>query len=308
MALFRSLIVAGSQLPFVEKAVRHGRPFKPMVERFIAGDTADQAMMVADDLASQGFFVSLDLLGENCKSEEEAAKNLHDYIELVGKISKSSHCDAIYISIKLTALGLDQGEELAEQNYRTLLKAAKPSNTFIRADMEGSPYTEQTVSMLERVHPDFDFQTGTVLQSYLYRSDADIERLMKIGCRLRWVKGAYLEPASIAYQAKEEVDREYLEGCKKLLLRARYPAIATHDEDMINSLKKFIADRGIAKESFEWQMLYGIRRDLQQQLLDEGFNVRIYVPYGQAWYPYFSRRLAERPANLFFILRSLFGR
>ncbi len=278
-----------------------------MVSRFVAGDNLEQAMKVAEELADQGLFVSLDLLGENVATEQEAAKSTQDYIQIVEQIGKSRHKQAINISIKLTALGLDQGDDVAEKNLRTLLAAAQPLNIFVRVDMEASPYTERTVSMIERVFPQFS-NTGTVLQSYLKRTREDIERLKMLGCRIRVVKGAYLEPDSVAFQEKSKVDAEYIDDSKSLLVVCPYLAIATHDENIIRELKSFIQAENIDKDKFEWQMLYGIRRDLQSSLHAEGFNVRVYVPYGSQWYPYFSRRLAERPANLFFIAKSLFRR
>ncbi|MDI9639719.1 proline dehydrogenase family protein [Kamptonema cortianum] len=278
--------------------------FRPVVSRFIAGESLDEAMKVGEELAASGFGVSLDLLGENVSSVEEADQSTDAYIEVIEKIAKSPYKGQINISIKLTALGLDQGADIAEKNYRRLLESAHPHGIFIRADMEGSAYTERTVALVEQVFKDY-CNTGTVLQSYLYRTDADIERLLKLGCRVRIVKGAYLEPVSVAHQAKSVVDSQYEEHAQKLMLRGKYPAIATHDEAIVRRLIAFATERGLPPGSYEWQMLFGIRRDLQQELLDAGHKVRIYVPYGQAWYPYFTRRLAERPANVFFILKSL---
>ncbi len=302
--LFRNFVLKASALPFVLKFVRSSRLFRPIVDRFIAGETLDQAIATAERLAGEGFLVSLDLLGENVASIEEADASTEAYLELIRKLAASPHAAAMNISIKLTALGLDQSEELAEENYRKLLSAAKPSGTFIRADMEGSAYTQVTIDMVRRVRPEFP-NTGTVLQSYLYRTDSDLEQLMRDRCRLRIVKGAYLEPSTIAFTDKKVVDSKYLEHSQKLLQRAYYPAVATHDERVINDLLKFIEQKSISAEGFEWQMLYGIRRDLQAKLKDDGYNVRIYLPFGDAWYPYFSRRLAERPANILFIAKSL---
>ena len=303
--VFRTLILKVSGLPVIRNFVRNSKLVRPVVARFIAGEQLIEAMTTAESLADEGFFVSLDLLGENVASIEEAALATNAYIEVIEAIAKSRHCEKINISIKLTALGMDQGDEIAEANYRRLLESAKPHNIFIRADMEGSPYTERTVEMVEKVHQDYQGLTGTVLQSYLYRTRNDLDRLVGQNIRLRWVKGAYLEPETVAFQEKEKVDEEYLELGKRLLVRARYPAIASHDEAIITQLKEFAESREIPKHLFEWQMLYGIRRDLQNSLKEEGYNVRVYVPYGDAWYPYFSRRLAERPANVLFILRSL---
>jgi proline dehydrogenase len=209
------------------------------------------------------------------------------------------------ISIKLTALGMDISDEIAENNYRRILEVCRAHNIFVRADMEASPYTQRTIDIVERMFAEFK-NCGTVLQAYLHRTPTDVQRMIGLGARVRIVKGAYLEPDSVAYQDKAKVDEMYLQSAKALLLEGHYPAIATHDPKMIEPLKAFIKENNIPKERYEWQMIYGVRRDLQEQLLKEGYNIRIYIPFGAAWYPYFTRRLAERPANFFFILKSLF--
>lgn len=303
--LFRNLILKSANLPPIKKFVKSSKLFKPVVNRFIAGETLDASITTAENLAEQGFGVSLDLLGENVESVEEANASTQNYIDLLDKISLSPYKDKINISIKLTALGLDQSLELAEENYRKLLKAAEPAQIFIRADMEASAYTQTTIELVRKVRADFP-NTGTVLQSALYRTDGDLETLLADHCRLRIVKGAYLEPESIAFPDKKSVDQKYIEQSKKALVRGNYPAIASHDEHIIGILKNFVQSKSISPKSFEWQMLFGIRRDLQAGLKDEGYNVRVYLPFGEAWYPYFTRRLAERPANLLFIIRSLF--
>lgn len=302
--LFRTLILKTTALKPIRSIVTKSFLFKPLVKRFIAGESLDEAMSVAENLASSCLNVSLDLLGENVASLSEAQASTDAYIEIVDRIARSPQRDKINISIKLTALGLDQGDDVAEANYRRLLAAALPHNIFVRADMEASEYTERTIAMLERVFPDFP-NTGTVLQSYLKRTEADVSRLIKLGCRIRIVKGAYLEPESVAFQDKAVVDEKYIEAAKKLMSEAHYPAIATHDEAIIASLKDYATTQQIDPSRFEWQMLFGIRRDLQEKLRDEGYNVRVYVPYGAQWYPYFTRRLAERPANMLFILKSM---
>lgn len=304
--VFRTLILKTSNLSFFKRFMRESKLVKPLVGRFIAGETLEDAMTAAEQLAEEGFFSSLDLLGENVATEKEAADSRDAYIEVVNRIAKSPHKEKINISIKLTALGLDQGEDIAEANYRTLLEAALPHNIFIRADMEGSPYTQVTVEMVERVNKDFPGLTGTVLQAYLYRTAEDLKRLAEQNIRLRWVKGAYLEPADVAYPSKQKVDEEYEKWGCYLVEHANYPAIASQDQVIIEKIRKHAEDKQIEKSRFEWQMLFGIRRDLQNSLKNQGYNVRIYIPYGEAWYPYFTRRLAERPANMLFILKSLF--
>ena len=251
--------------------------------------------------------VTLDYLGENTKSEAEANAACDTYIAMLERIARSEFAEMINISIKLTQCGLDQGIEFAERNYRRVLQVAANLNIFVRVDMEGSDYTERTIEMIRRVFPDFPL-TGTVLQSYLYRSMKDTENMIELGARVRVVKGAYLEPSEVAMPDKADVDKNYLEMAKLLISKGNYPAIATHDERIISELKSYIEKEGIDKSRFEWQMLYGIRRDLQDSLRKEGFNVRVYVPFGDSWYPYFSRRLAERPANGLFILKSMFKR
>lgn len=302
---FRALILKAAGLPPVKNMVTNGGLFKGMVRRFIAGETSAEAIQVAEGLAKEGFLVSLDLLGENVSSADEAGQSREAYLDLVEHISSSPFVTSINISIKLTALGLDQGDDVAEHNYRELVQRAAQNDIFVRADMEGSDYTQRTIDMVAKVFRDLP-NTGTVLQSYLHRTDSDLERLMALGCRIRLVKGAYLEPPTVAFQDKLKVDDQYDRQARKMVMRANYPAIATHDEHVINRLVNFAEQHEIPKDRFEWQMLYGIRRDLQRRLLDQGYNVRVYVPYGKAWYPYFTRRLAERPANLFFIAKSMF--
>lgn len=305
--LFRTLVLKSAALPGVEPLIRRSRLFKGLVQRFIAGESAEEAVKKAQDLAAEGFRVSLDLLGENVDTLEEAASSRDAYIDLVEKINAGPHAELINISIKLTALGLDLGENVAENNYRALLQTAAKYGTFVRADMESSDYTERTIAMVERVRDEFP-ETGTVLQTYLYRTPEDVDRLNSSQTRLRLVKGAYLEPESVAIPSKAEVDQAYKDMAERMLLRGNYPAFASHDPHIIDHIKQFVAERNIPKDAFEFQMLYGIAREIQRSLKEEGYRVRIYIPYGEAWYPYFTRRLAERPANLFFIAKSLVGR
>ncbi len=307
MSLARTFIIKSAALKPVESLVRNSFLFRPLVRRFIAGDTLAEAMAVAEDLASKGLGVSLDYLGENTRTRGEAEHACAMYIQIIDAIAKSPHRDLINISIKLTQCGLDIDAAWSEQNYRAVLANAASHGIFVRVDMESSEYTERTVTMIEHVFQDFK-NTGTVLQSYLRRSMDDIARMIKLGARVRVVKGAYLEPEQVAFPAKPTVDETYIAMSKELLLKGNYPAIATHDERIIAEVKKFTAENEIGPERFEFQMLYGIRRDLQTGLRAEGYNVRVYVPYGDSWYPYFTRRLAERPANGIFILKSLFKR
>jgi proline dehydrogenase len=303
--LFRTLILKTAGSKAVQKLVTGSKLFRPLVRRFVAGETLDEAMDAAETQADQGLMSTLDLLGENVSTLEEANLGLEAYIEVVERIAQSRHKELINISIKLTALGLDQDTAIAEQNLRTLLSRAEQNNIFVRVDMEASDYTELTVAMIERVWDDHKL-VGTVMQSMMKRMDSDINRLLKLGARMRIVKGAYLEGPEVAIQDKAEVDQAYIDGAKRLLKEGTYPAIATHDQAIVETVSKFVKEQNIEPATFEWQMLYGIRRDLQASLKQQGHNVRIYIPYGSQWYPYFSRRLAERPANVFFIIKTLF--
>lgn len=315
--LLRSLILRTSSWGPIERMVRNSRLFHPLVARFIAGDNLDEALDASVKVIDRGIKVTLDYLGENTQNEQEALEAKATYIRMLDRIASVPEfksyvppddrlpADPLNISIKLTQCGLDQGEAFAQQNYRDVLEVAKRHGIFVRIDMEASDYTERTVAMIERVFPDYR-NTGTVLQSYLHRTDEDLERMIALGARVRLVKGAYLEPPHLAHAEKEKVDEAYIRQMKRLLEAGFYPAIATQDERMINETKRYATEKGIDKGRFEFQMLYGIRRDLQDGLKNEGYNVRVYVPFGDAWYPYFTRRLAERPANMAFIVKSLF--
>ena len=279
--------------------VVHNKATRGVSRRFVAGEALDDAVHATDVLNKRGIRVALDLLGENVSDAHEAQRATRDYIAALDCIQQAS-IDA-NISIKLTALGLDISQDLCEENVRSILEHAKPHGIFVCIDMEGSDYTERTVDMALRMHREFE-QVGTVIQSCLYRSKKDIEQLIAQGVRVRLVKGAYKEPASVAFQQKKDVDHNYLQLMMMLLARGNYPAIASHDEDILQAAHTFVRDHGISTSSFEFQMLYGIRRDLQEKLVQQGYNMRVYVPYGSQWYPYLMRRMAERPANLVFVM------
>src|SRR5579871_4438098 len=272
--------------------VTHNRLARGSARRFVAGETLEEALQATRTLNQSGLSVSLDHLGENVSAA-------NDYILILDAIKQSSL--NANISIKLTALGLDIDNAICEANVRRVLDRAKSYGIFVRVDMEGSAYTERTLEMVARLRQDYE-EVGTVIQSCLYRSPKDIERLIASQTRVRLVKGAYKEPPEIAYPHKADVDRSYEQLMRQLLAHGKYPAIATHDQHMIQSARAFAADNHIDKTRFEFQMLYGIRRDLQKQLVNEGYNVRVYVPYGTQWYPYLTRRMAERPANLLFVM------
>ncbi len=274
-----------------------------VARRFVAGEALDQAIQVARTLNHQRISVSLDHLGENTSDEREACAAADDYVSIVERIQQ----DGIEanISVKLTALGLDISEGVCQENLTRVLRRAQEYGIFVRVDMEASDYTQRTVDTVIELHQTFE-NVGTVMQTALYRTPDDVERLLTERVRMRLVKGAYLEPPAVAYARKADVDAAYLRLLRPLLERGVYPAIATHDERMINAAIRIAQERGIPRARFEFQMLYGIRRDLQERLAAAGYNVRVYVPYGSQWYPYLTRRLAERPANLMFVLSNSF--
>lgn len=283
----------------VRDFVMHNPITRDVSHRFVAGEELDEAIEATRVLNGHTLSVTLNHLGENVSDAEQAKAAAQDYILALERI-KQTGVNA-NVSIKLTALGLDISQELCEQNLRSILECAQDYASFVCIDMERSAYTEQTVAIALRMHEYFE-HVGTVIQAYLYRSRKDVEQLIAQAVRVRLVKGAYKEAKEVAFQHKSEVDRNYLRLMMLLLSRGNYPAIATHDEAMINAACKFTHDNDISKSSFEFQMLYGVRLDLQKKLVSQGYNVRIYLPYGSQWYAYLMRRMAERPANLMFVL------
>jgi proline dehydrogenase len=273
-----------------------------MARRFVAGETLADVLAATRPLNARHISVSLDHLGENVADAREAAAAAADYIQMLDRI-QAEGLEA-NISIKLTALGLDVDMDLARQNLARVLGRAAESGIFVRVDMEGSAYTQRTLDLIMEAHRAYP-NVGTVLQAMLYRTPRDLELLNERRIRVRLVKGAYLEPTAIAYPRKSDVDACYLRLMRRLLEQGTYPAIATHDERLIAEAQRFAAEKGIARARFEFQMLYGIRRDLQESLARAGYNVRVYVPYGTQWYPYLTRRMAERPANLMFIASNM---
>ncbi len=276
---------------------------KNLALRFVAGETLDEAVATARSLNARGLKVTLDALGENITSEAGAAAAAGNYRTMIDRIVETGIDSSV--SLKLTMLGLDIDPALCRQHMVTILDRARETSIFVRIDMEGSAYTQQTLDLFYDLHQTYGDTVGIVLQSYLYRTDRDVRQAIEQEARVRLVKGAYAEPPTVAYPSKREVDAAYRRQMEMLLDAGRYPAIATHDETIIEVAKHYTARMGIGPECFEFQMLYGIRRDLQDRLAREGFNVRIYVPFGASWYPYFMRRMAERPANLLFVLRNL---
>jgi proline dehydrogenase len=266
--------------------------------------TVDEAVAACERVNAEGIAVSLDSLGESVTAEAEARAAAAIYHRLLDAIAERKL--NANVSLKLTQMGMDIRPELAEEIVGQVVSHASRVGSLVRIDMEGSEYTEATLAVTERLFARFPGSVGTVLQAYLYRTEADTERLLKQGIRIRLCKGAYKEPAAVAFPAKKDVDANYVKLMKRMAVSGVFCGIATHDEAVVDEMRRFVAEQGIAKGAFEFQMLYGVRRDLQRRLAKEGFGVRVYIPFGTAWYPYFVRRLAERPANVIFLAKNFF--
>ncbi len=301
--MLRSVMLRLASNPVLLRSVNKVGNRYRIAHRFIAGETREEAITVVRDLEQRGMLACLDLLGEGVRDEDEARRAAQSYMELLDCIA-ANQLNA-YISIKLTQLGLDIGREACSSNLELILQKAKALGNFVRIDMESSRYTEGTVRIFEEHLKDYLEQVGIVIQSYLYRSESDVRRLSAHGCNIRLCKGAYMEPASIAFPKKRDVDRNYIKLLELLLTSPAYTAIATHDSRMINHARRFVADNQIPAAKYEFQMLYGVRREYQQEIAHEGYKMRVYVPYGRHWAPYYMRRLAERPANVLFIVKNL---
>lgn len=299
----RRPVLAIADSPAIERLIRGNGVSRGLVRRFIAGETLDEALQVARDIGAQGMTTTLDQLGEHVDTIAEADAAVGSYVETLRQMAANGL--EPNISVKLTMLGLDHGEQIALDHMITVLETARTVGGFVRIDMEGSAYTERTLAIGERLHDRFPHEVGAVIQSYLRRSDQDIERLIQRRMRVRLVKGAYAEPASIAYQDRDEIDSAYVRQMERLLDDGTFPAIATHDPALIRSTQGYALRFNIPLDRFEFQMLYGVRRDAQAILTTQGCRVRVYVPFGTQWYPYFARRIAERPANAMFVLRQL---
>ena len=285
-------------------ASRYGmRDTNSFARRFIAGESIEEAMAAARVVEQAGLVATLDFLGESVASRDEANAATAAYLDVMRKITEGGV--GRNVSLKLTQLGLDIDRATCVDNLRRILDEAATHNFFVRIDMENSPYTERTLEIFETLWGIGYRNAGVVLQSYLKRTESDVHRVNKLGARVRLVKGAYKEPADAAYQLKSEVDDKYIQLMKILLKDGTYPAIATHDEKMIAATKQFAAANNIGHDKYEFQMLYGIRRDLQASLAAEGHPMRVYVPFGREWFQYFMRRLGERPANIGFVLRGI---
>jgi proline dehydrogenase len=279
------------------------RPHHAFASRFIAGETIAEAIAHVRAVEARGFMHTLDHLGESVKTGAEADQATREYLDIMDAAVSAGI--GRNVSLKLTQLGLDVDRATAVDNLRRVLHRADRDDFFVRIDMENSPYTAVTLDIFETLWR-LDYRRfGVVLQAALHRSEADLRRILALGARVRLVKGAYDEPKTVAYQRKADVDAAYARMMKVLLVEGNYPAIATHDGVMIRLANQFASQNGIGPQQYEFQMLYGVRRDLQAKLLADGFRVRVYIPFGREWFPYFMRRLGERPANVGFIVRSL---
>ncbi|HEV3088079.1 MAG TPA: proline dehydrogenase family protein [Candidatus Elarobacter sp.] len=277
-----------------------------LAKRFIAGETAAEAMDAVAALNAQGMSATLDFLGEDVTSRAEAERTRDAYVELLAAI-RARNVET-NVSVKLTAMGLLIGEDFALENLRTVLGAAAHNrDPFVRIDMEGSAVVDATLRVFERAYAE-TMHVGPVLQAYLKRTPADVEKMIALGARVRLCKGAYSEPPSIAYKDMPTIRRQYLRSAEALLERGTYPGIATHDPRIIAAVRSFAQERGIGPERFEFQMLYGVRPELQRKLVADGYRLRVYVPYGTHWAGYFYRRITERPENALFALRSMLSR
>jgi proline dehydrogenase len=297
------LYLSGQQQIF--RFVRNNRVAKSFANRFVAGETVDTALAAVARLNTRAITASLDLLGESVHNEAEARAAGDAYVRMLDRIHEQ-RADA-NVSVKLTAMGLDVSEDLCVSIMQKILQRAREYQTFVRIDMESSEYTQRTIDLFEqRLYPAYRENVGIVLQSYLYRTFADTQRANLIKARVRLCKGAYKEPETVAYPDKKDVDSTYVKCMHELMLKGNYPGIATHDEAIIKQAKRFAKENLIPPNQFEFQMLFGVRRDLQDKLVREGYRMRVYVPFGTQWYPYLMRRLAERPANVAFLTGSVF--
>jgi proline dehydrogenase len=303
------LFIGLSKNGVVRGWAERSRVGRRLAGRFVAGTTIADAVAACERVNAEGIAVSLDSLGESVALEAEArsaAEVYHRVLDAIAERKLNAN-----VSLKLSQMGLDMGPELAEEIVDGVVEHAAGLGLFVRIDMEGSAHTEATIALTERLHARFPGSVGTVLQAYLYRTESDAERLLGQGIRIRLCKGAYKEPAEVAFPAKKDVDANYVKLMKRMAGFWKdgsgvFCGIATHDEAIVEEMRQFVGEQGIVKSAFEFQMLYGVRRGLQRRLAAEGYGVRVYIPFGTAWYPYFMRRLAERPANVVFLLRNLF--
>ncbi len=299
----RALLLKLSNSPRLARWVTSQKTARRMSQKFVAGEELDQAVAAARVCNQAGLKVSLDLLGESVTNAEQARAARDSYLRIFDRIADEK-LDA-NVSLKLTQLGLDLDVEMCGELLESIVTHATEYGNFVRVDMEASAYTQRTIDVVKRVRAR-NASVGIVMQSYLRRTESDVRDFLAAGCRMRLCKGAYKEPPEVAFPAKSDVDANYVAIMKLLLPSGIYHGIATHDPKMIAATEQFAAEKGIGKDKFEFQMLYGIRTDLQRELVKRGYNMRVYIPYGHDWFPYFMRRLAERPANMLFFLKNLF--
>ncbi len=281
-----------------------------LARRFVAGETLEAALPAVGALLDDGLFVTLDLLGEHVQQRDRAdgfAATYRDHVERLAAFrdARGVAAEAVGVSVKLSMIGQVVDRDQCEANLRALLDTAREADLFVRLDMEGSDVTQSTLDLFEAVYPDYPDHVGPVLQAYLHRTAADVARMCALDARVRLCKGAYAEPASIAYQDMPTIRWHYRQHAARLLTGARYPGIATHDDELIAAVKQLVRERGIGRDDFEFQMLYGLRPETQRQMVADGYRLRVYVPYGTEWVPYFSRRLRERKENVLFVLKAL---
>jgi proline dehydrogenase len=303
--LRRSLLYLSEQ-PWLRRWMEHSPVSRKLTSRFVAGRTLADGIRAIQKLSAENILATLDYLGENVHSLEDAAASTNSYLEALAEIERAAL--PATVSIKLTQLGLNFSEQACRANIRTLVERARVMGTRVEVDMESSAYTDRTLRLVTELHSNFAGHVRAVIQAYLYRSEADVRMLSARGIPVRLCKGAYQESISVAFARKAEVDANYVKLMKLLLAEGTHPAIAGHDENIVREAIRHIKEQNIAPDRYEFQMLYGIRRDLQRQLIAGGFRLRLYVPYGDAWYPYFMRRLAERPANVLFLAKNLLRR
>jgi proline dehydrogenase len=303
--LTRSALIYLSRHEGLKDFAAHFTPFKKLTTRFVAGETIEEAIAAIRELNAEGCSASFDHLNESVGSPAEADAEVEEYLHILERIDETGINSNV--SIKLSQFGLGLDPELAYRNARTVVVDAARRRNFVRVDMEGSDFTQSTIDIFKRLRAEFGLNdVGIVLQSYLRRTYADAQEMVKVPARIRICKGAYNEPPEVAFPDKKDVDENYIRVMQLLLSSGIYHGIATHDPKMIDATIDYANRQGIGKEAFEFQMLYGVRRDLQRQLAKDGYNMRVYVPYGKHWYPYFMRRLAERPANIWFVVKNIF--
>jgi proline dehydrogenase len=301
--MLRDLLIMLSENDLARRFTMHAPGARSMARRFVAGETVEDGVTAARALNRAGMLVTLDYLGESVSSREAARAAADTYLRLVDRIAEEG-LDA-NVSLKLTQMGQDIDEAFMHENVSRIFDRARTVDMFVRLDMESSEYTQRTLDYFTRIRDSGYTNVGIVLQSYLRRSDGDVRWANDLGARVRLCKGAYKEPPEVAFQEKREVDRSFVALMQRLLSDGTYPGIATHDEAMVRATREYASAHDIPADAFEFQMLYGIRRDLQEQLVRAGYRMRVYVPFGEAWYAYLMRRLAERPANMMFIVNSV---